>query len=107
MQNTDELRAAVRGLRRALAKTQTEFGTLIGKSLPTIQRYEALVPPKGKVLFTLESIAREKRFDEYARAFRDAIRAELGVELPAAPLDPQVIRLDLMAPSPLEPDLLS
>jgi transcriptional regulator with XRE-family HTH domain len=76
------LRAAVRGLRLALGKTQTEFGTMIGKSLPTIQRYETLVPPKGKTLLKLERLASEKRFDEYARTFREALRRDLGLDLP-------------------------
>src|ERR1039457_7538452 len=101
MKSTDDLRFAVRGLRIALAKTQTEFGALLGKSLPTIQRYELLVPPKGKVLFTLESLAREKRFDEYAQTFRDAIRDELGVELPGAPVGSFPVPIDLLAPSPV------
>jgi hypothetical protein len=101
MKSTDDLRFAVRGFRLALAKTQTEFGALIGKSLPTIQRYELLVPPKGKILFTLESLAREKRFDEYAQTFRDAIRDELGVELPGAPAGSFPVPLDLLAPTPL------
>jgi transcriptional regulator with XRE-family HTH domain len=83
MRSNDDLRGAVRGLRAAMGKTQTEFGTMLGKSLPTIQRYESLVPPKGKILIDLERLARDARFDEYAQIFREAVRVELGVELPA------------------------
>src|ERR1017187_9109989 len=88
MKSNDDVRFAVRGLRIALAKTQTEFGALIGKSLPTIQRYESLVPPKGKILLRLERMAREHHFDEYAQTFREALRDDLGLELPDMPASP-------------------
>jgi hypothetical protein len=55
-----------------------------------IYQYELLTPPKGKVLFNLERLARDNRFDEYAQTFREAIRDEFGVELPG------------VAPSPTE-----
>jgi transcriptional regulator with XRE-family HTH domain len=80
--SNDDLRAAVRGLRLALGKTQTEFGALIEKSLPTIQRYESVVPPRGKVLLKLERLARGNCFDEHAQSFREALRADLGLDLP-------------------------
>lgn len=86
--STDELRAAVKNLRLALGKTQTEFGAMIGKSLPTIQRYESLVPPKGRILLKLEALAREKKFDEYAQTFRAAIRTDLGLDMPDMAANP-------------------
>lgn len=76
------LKVMVRQLREGLGKTQTEFGALIGKGLATVQRYEALVPPKGKVLVGLEKLARENGFMEYADAFKDALIAELGMDRP-------------------------
>lgn len=76
----NNLREAVRRLRLDLGKTQTEFGVLIGKGLATIQRYETLVAPKGKVLLRLEKLARENRLDECAKTFRDALLAELGLD---------------------------
>ena|ERR1017187_6471241 len=88
MPSNNDLRFAVRGLRLALGKTQTEFGDLIGKSLPTVQRYESLVPPKGKILLRLERLARDTRFDEYAQTFREALRADLGMDLPDMPASP-------------------
>ncbi len=80
MTSNDSLRAAVKTLRLALGKTQTEFGALIGKGLATVQRYEMLVPPKGKVLVTLYNLARENRLDECASLFRTALLTELGME---------------------------
>jgi hypothetical protein len=53
-----------------------------------IYQYELLAPPKGKVLFNLEKLARDKRFDEYAQTFREAIRDEFGVELPGVAPSP-------------------
>jgi len=63
-----------------LGKTQTEFGALIGKGLATVQRYETLVPPKGKALVRLEKLAWENGFKEYANAFRGALIAEFGMD---------------------------
>ena len=64
----------------ALGKTQTEFGTLLGKGIATIQRYETLVPPKGKVLAQLEQLAHAHGYDEYAAIFRTALAVELGIQ---------------------------
>jgi hypothetical protein len=73
------VRDAVRRLRGGLGKTQTAFGELIGKGLATVQRYETLVPPKGKVLVQLEKLALESGFDECAKIFRNELRNELGL----------------------------
>jgi transcriptional regulator with XRE-family HTH domain len=77
--SNDDVKSAVRRLRLALEKTQTEFGALIGKGLATVQRYETLVPPKGKVLVRLQRLAESKGVDECAVIFRDALLDELGV----------------------------
>jgi len=77
--SSENLKVMVRQLREGLGKTQTEFGALIGKGLATVQRYEALVPPKGKVLVALEKLARKNGFTEYADAFKGALIAELGM----------------------------
>jgi transcriptional regulator with XRE-family HTH domain len=90
MKPTD-LRKTVKDFRHALGKTQTEFGRLIGKSLPTVQRYESLAPPRGGVLFQLEEIAREHHLSEYAFAFQCALAEELGWPAPKRRIakDPQ------------------
>ena len=54
---SQHIREAVKQLRLALGKTQTEFGQMIGKGLATIQRYETLVAPKGKTLRELENLS--------------------------------------------------
>jgi hypothetical protein len=77
-------------MRLALGMTQTELASLLGKSLTTIHRYELLAPPKGKILFNLERLAREKRLDGYAKTFGEAIQDERGMELPG------------VVPSPIE-----
>jgi transcriptional regulator with XRE-family HTH domain len=78
MSNSD-LKETVKRLRLALGKSQTKFGALIGKGLATVQRYETLVPPKGKALVQLEKLASESGFDECANIFRNALRDELGL----------------------------
>ena len=78
--SSENLKVMVRELREGLGKTQTEFGALIGKGLATVQRYETLVAPKGKVLVQLEKLARESGFKECADAFRGALIAELGMD---------------------------
>jgi hypothetical protein len=78
--SSENLKVMVRELREGLGKTQTEFGALIGKGLATVQRYETLVAPKGKVLVQLEKLARESGFKECADAFRGALIAELGLD---------------------------
>lgn len=96
MSTDTSLRRAVRGLRLALGKTQTEFGALIGKSLPTIQRFETLVPPRGKILLKLETLARESRLDEYAQRFRQAVRDDLGLDLPEIEVSPVGVPFPIM-----------
>ena len=64
---------AVRELRTALGLSQTEFGRLLGKSLPTVQRWETLRPPDGKALALLEQLATDRNHPELARPFHDAL----------------------------------
>ncbi len=68
---------AVRELRSALGLNQTDFGTLIGKSLPTIQRYESDSAPKGDVLTFLLDLAHSKGLTDIAGVFQDARSREL------------------------------
>ena len=78
MSSTSDLRAAVRQLRTAMGKSQTEFGALIGKGLATIQRYETLVPPRGKVLPDLVLLAEQNSQPVLAALFRSALEQEIG-----------------------------
>ena len=77
-QSSQDLKKAVKDLRSALGKTQTEFGVLIGKGLATVQRYEALVPPKGKTLVTLSTLADANSQPVLAALFRSALEKEIG-----------------------------
>ena len=63
------------------------------------------MPPKGKILLKLESLARTNHFDEYAQTFREAIREDLGLEMAAEPPSQEPVRLDLMKPSPVDAPL--
>ena len=63
---------AVKALRGTLGLTQTEFGGRVGKSLPTIQRWEGLRPPTGDALLQLQNLANTHRLYELAAVFRDA-----------------------------------
>lgn len=76
--STKDLRGAVRELRVALGRTQTQFGQLIGKGLATIQRYETLVPPKGAVLAMLGRLAEENGRHDLSVIFHSALAEELG-----------------------------
>jgi len=76
---------AVRDLRSALNKTQTEFGRMIGKGLATIQRYETLVPPKGEALTQFANLAQNLQRFDLANIFLRTLAAEIGIDLPAQP----------------------
>jgi len=75
-----KLMASIRSLRTALKLTQTEFGKLFGKSLPTIQRWETLRPPGGWALIRLLDLAKrhaaDPQCDALAKVFRDALASE-------------------------------
>lgn len=78
------LRAAVKNLRLSIKSptgeplTQTEFGRLLGKSLNTIQRYETLMPPKGRALAELAALANRHDRKELELLFTSALSEELG-----------------------------
>lgn len=76
--SSNDLKRAVRDLRAALGKTQTEFGALIGKGLATVQRYEGVVPPRGRVLVRLAALADDNSQTTLAALFRSALEEELG-----------------------------
>lgn len=71
---------AVRSLRNALELSQTDFGIKLGKSLPTIQRWETLRPPTGEALVAIATLAEEKGHEQLKKVFLDALVAEMGLE---------------------------
>ena len=78
-----EIMAAVRSLRTALRLTQTDFGRLLGKSLPTIQRWETLRPPRGRALAQLYDVARRQDESDLecrnaSKVFYGALAEEMG-----------------------------
>ncbi len=77
---TFDLRLHVKNFRSRLGLSQTEFGRLIGKSLPTVQRYENLVPPRGRVLTDLAELASRRGAADLARIFRQALSDEIAAD---------------------------
>jgi len=88
--------AAVRSLRTALGMTQTDFGRALEKSLPTIQRWETLRPPRGAALANLYRTAVANDLDEIAQTFSRALMLELA-ETGDAVSASRVIELGLRA----------
>ena len=84
MMSRDELRRATKDFRLSIRDedgnpiSQTEFGRLLGKSLNTVQRYETLVPPTGKVLAKLARLAGERQQTAFAEIFAKALADEIG-----------------------------
>ena len=68
--------AETRAFRKATGLTQTVFGQMLGYSLPTVQRWEGLVGPRGKALADLESAALRQSMPSHAAAFRALARAQ-------------------------------
>lgn len=74
-----EMRLAINALRRKCRWSQTQFAAVLGKSLPTIQRYEAgLHIPDIGILLVLREIAVKQEmlgsaevFDVYMRVYLD------------------------------------
>ncbi len=85
---TQELKRAVRDLRTRLKLTQTEFGGRLGKGLATIQRYENLVPPKGRVLGRLRHLAQVHNHLDLAELFDEALSEAYGTKTDAVALTP-------------------
>lgn len=78
-----DLKSAVKELRTKLGLSQTEFGRLIGKSIATIQRYETLVPPQGKVLSDLSTLAFLNGESRLAQVFTEALRVQMAGRIPS------------------------
>lgn len=67
---------AVRDLRAHLKMNQVTFGVMIGKSYPTVQRYEQVAAPPAKELAVLAEAARSvRRFDLYSIFREGAIQS--------------------------------
>ncbi len=75
-----DVRKAVRELRTAFGQTQTEFAGTVGRSLPTIQRWETLVEPKGNALLRLAKIAQDSRQPQLTQTFRKAFHQFIATE---------------------------
>lgn len=77
-ESRQKLMESVRGLRKTLDLSQTDFGIRLGKSLPTIQRWENTRPPAGTALAQLERLAADNGLEDLAAEFRAALASELG-----------------------------
>ncbi len=82
MISSDDVRLAVKKLRLLLGKTQADFAREIGKSIPTVQRYEGLVPPAGEALVQFMKLADAHGHLDLAAIFQRAISKELGHQIP-------------------------
>jgi len=68
----------VRELRKCRGITQAEFGRLIGKSLPTVQRYEtAGVPYNPTLLLGLMGLAEESNRGDLIEIFADGLELDI------------------------------
>jgi transcriptional regulator with XRE-family HTH domain len=76
-------RAAVVQLRERLGLTQPEFASRLDISMPSVQRYERLVAPTGKVLAQLAILAKEAGYDDLASEFHAALIEDLGPQVMA------------------------
>lgn len=75
------LRRATKDLRVRLNLTQAAFGDKIGKTVPTILRYETQVSPKGQALIPYAELAITNKFFDLAEIFRTAILKDNGPAL--------------------------
>jgi hypothetical protein len=79
-----EIREAVKRLRTAIKNpdgtplTQVQFAPILGVGLSTLQRYEQLVPPKGKTLYVLADIARQHGHSDLELFFKTVGNKELS-----------------------------
>lgn len=74
----EDLKDAVRQLREALGLTQTRFADELGRGMSTVQRWEKVVPPRGKALADLYKLALNRGLNTLASAFHQALILELG-----------------------------
>lgn len=76
----EEIRAAVRNLRDSLELTQTQFAQELGMSLPTIQRWEGVVPPAGEALVALAQLAERYGKGDLHNLFLATFAKEAGLD---------------------------
>jgi transcriptional regulator with XRE-family HTH domain len=72
-----KLMKMVRELRQHLGLTQTEFAEKLGQGMSTIQRYEQLVPPRGRALARIITIAEKAGRHDIADGLRGAYADEV------------------------------
>ncbi len=72
---------AVASLRARRHETQTIFGQGLGVSLPTIQRWESLVPPSGAALLRVMRLADSCRSGDLGDIFCACLSSELGISV--------------------------
>ena len=77
MTDNKKVMQAVRDLRSQLGRTQTQFAEMINVGMSTVQRYEQLVPPKGRILVRLMELAEQHGYVTEARVFANALAEEL------------------------------
>ena len=63
--------------------TQTQLATELGRGMSTIQRWEQVVPPRGRALADLAKLARSRGEVSLARLFETALSEEMGADNPA------------------------
>jgi transcriptional regulator with XRE-family HTH domain len=68
----------VRELRQHLGLTQTEFASKLGQGMSTIQRYEQLVPPRGRALAKMIALAEKSGRPDIADVLRSAYADEVA-----------------------------
>ena len=62
--------------------TQTELATELGRGMSTIQRWEQVVPPRGRALADLAKLARSRGEVSLAKLFETALSEEMGADNP-------------------------
>ena len=76
------LMTAVRQLRECLRMTQTQFAAELGRGMSTLQRWEQVVPPRGRALADLANLARSRATKDLAGIFERALSEEMGADNP-------------------------
>ena len=79
--NDEALRRSAKELRTRLNLTQAAFAERIGRTIPSILRYETQVAPRGSALVCYAEIAIASQFDDLAALFSDAFLQENGPAL--------------------------
>jgi transcriptional regulator with XRE-family HTH domain len=68
----------VRELRQYLGLTQTQFAAELGQGMSTIQRYEQLVPPRGRALAKMIAMAEKAGRKDIAEMLRSGYADEVS-----------------------------